>query len=148
MRIRERALLIFATTLLAEPLFAQQERNLPCIAGYEDNNQVNYGPLIVRELKGVVTDPAGAVPQACVGIFTEKDHKIVAAMESDANGKFSLQSVPPGRYRLVVKVDHLCAANVRLRVVKHQKKKRVLQVHMKPRGLDSCSYVDLGAQAK
>ncbi len=148
MSIRKLVLLIFAAALLSEPLYAQQKRNSPCIARYEDNNQIDYGPLIVREVKGVVTDPVDAVPQACVGIFTEKDHKLVTATESDEDGKFSLQSIPPGRYRLVVKADPLCAANVRLRVVKHQKKKQILQVHMKPRGLDSCSYVDLGAQVK
>lgn len=141
-------LLIFAATLLAEPLYAQQKEDSPCVAVYEDNNQVDYGPLIVQEVKGMVTDPASAVSQACVGIFTEKDHKIVATTESDANGNFSLQSVQPGVYRLVVAANPLCAANVRLRVVKHQKKKQVLQVHMEPRGLDSCSYVDLGAEPK
>lgn len=142
------ALLIFAATVLAEPLYAQQKQNSPCMAGYEDQNQVDYGPLIVREVKGVVTDPKVAIPQACLGIFTEKDHKIVATTESDANGKFSLQAVPPGLYRLVVKVDSLCAANVSLQVVKHQKRKRGLRVHMRPRGLDSCSYADLGAAPK
>jgi len=39
------------------------------------------------------------------------------------------------------------AANVPLKVVKRQKKKQILQVHMKPRGLDSCSYADLGTES-
>ena len=50
-----------------------------------------------------------------------------------------------GANRLVVKADPLCAVNVPLQVVKRQEKKQVLQVHMKPRGLDSCSYANLGA---
>lgn len=142
MSTRKLTLLIFAVALLAEPSFAQQKGDSsPCMAEYENHNQIDYGPLIIQKVKGTITDPQqGAVPKVCVGIFTEKDHKLVATTESDADGKFSLQSVPPGRYRLVVKADPLCAANVPLQVVKHQKKKHALLVHMKPRGLDSCSY--------
>ena len=141
MNTRKLTLLIVAAALLAVPSFAQQKGDSLCMAEYENHNQVDYGPLIVQEVKGTIMDPQqGAVPKVCVGMFTEKDHKLVATTESDADGKFSLQSVPPGRYRLVVKADPLCAANVPLQVVKQQKKKQVLQVHMKPRGLDSCSY--------
>jgi hypothetical protein len=140
---RKLTLLIFAAVLLAAPSFAaqQKEDSSPCTAEYENHNQIDYGPLAVQEVKGTITDPQQvAVPKVCVGIFTEKGHKLVATTESDADGKFSLQSLPPGPYRLVVKADPLCAANVPLQVVKHQKKRQVLQVHMKPRGLDTCSY--------
>lgn len=141
MNTRKLTLLIVAAALLAAPSFAQQKADSLCMAEYENHNQVDYGPLIVQEVKGTIMDPQqGAVPKVCVGIFTEKDHNLVATTESDADGKFSLQSVPPGRYRLVVKADPLCAANVPLQVVKHRKKKHALLVHMKPRGLDSCSY--------
>ena len=141
-------LVIFAATLLTGPLFAQQTPDSsPCKVEYENHNQIDYGPLIVQEVKGTITNPQqGAVPKVCVGIFTEKDHKLVAATRSDADGMFSLQGVPPGRYRLVVKADPLCAANVPLHVLKSQKKKQVLRVHMEPRGLDSCSYADLGTR--
>lgn len=142
-------LLILAGALLAPPSFAQRKGDSPpCMAEYENHNQTDYGPLTVQNVEGTITDPSrGAVPKVCVGMFTEKDHKLVATTESDANGKFSLQSVPPGRYRLVVKADPLCAANVPLHVVKSQKQKQVLRVHMKPRGLDSCSYADLGTES-
>jgi hypothetical protein len=137
-------LLVFAAALLVAPSFAQQKGDSStCVAEYENHNHIDYGPLVVQDVKGTITDPQhSAVPKVCVGIFTEKDHKLVGTTESDADGKFSLQSVPPGRYRLIVKADPLCAANVPLQVVKHQKKKQVLQVHMKPRGLDSCSYAE------
>lgn len=142
MSARKLTLLIVAAALLAAPSFAQQKGDSsPCVAEYENHNQIDYGPLVVQDVKGTITDPQhSAVPKVCVGIFTEKDHKLVDTTESDAEGKFSLQGVPPGRYRLVVKADPLCAANVPLQVVKTQKKKQVLRVHMKPRGLDSCSY--------
>lgn len=79
MRTRKLALLIFAAALLFEPLYAQRKGGSPCIAAYENHNQVDYGPLIVQEVTGIITDPQRrAVPQACVGIFTEKDHKLVA----------------------------------------------------------------------
>ena len=149
MSTRKLILLAVAGALLVVPLFAQQKvGSSPCMVEYENHNQINYGPLVVQDVKGAITDPGqGAVSKVCVGIFTETDHRLVAATESDADGKFSLQSVPAGRYRLVVKADPLCAANVPLRVVKSQRKKQVLHVHMKPRGLDSCSYADLGTES-
>jgi hypothetical protein len=142
MSTRKLTLLIVTGALLAAPSFAQHKGDSsPCMAEYENHNQIDYGPLIVNEVKGTITDPQQvAVPKVCVGIFTENEHKLVATTESDPDGKFSLQSLPPGRYRLVVKADPLCAANVPLQVVRHQKKKQVLHVYMKPRGLDTCSY--------
>ena len=138
----KRTLLVFAAALLAAPSYCQQNGgSSPCVAEYENHNQIDYGPLPVQDVKGTIIDPQQvAVPRVCVGLFWEKDHKLVATTESDADGKFFLQSVPTGRYRLIVKADPLCAANVPLQVVKHQKKKHALLVHMKPRGLDSCSY--------
>ncbi len=106
---------------------------------YENHNQIDYGPLVIRDVMGTVTD-SQPVPKACIGVFTGTDHKLVTTTESDEDGRFSLPDLSPGRYRLVVKADPLCAANVSIEVVKHQKKNKVLQVHMKPRGLDSCSY--------
>jgi hypothetical protein len=140
---------IAAVALLVLPLAAQEQgRSSTCIVQYENHNQIDYGPLVVQDVKGSITDSQQvAVPKVCVGIFTQEDHKLVATTKSDADGKFSLQSVPPGRYRLVVKADPLCAANVPLRVVNRQEKKQILQVHMKPRGLDSCSYADLGTES-
>jgi hypothetical protein len=140
---------IAAVALLVMPLAAQEQgRSSTCTVHYENHNQIDYGPLVVQDVKGTITDlQQVAIPKVCAGIFTEKDHKLIATTESDADGKFSLQSVPPGRYRIVVKADPLCAANVPLRVVKGQKQKQVLQVHMKPRGLDSCSYADLGTES-
>ena len=139
---------IVGVALLVMPLAAQEQgRSSACTVHYENHNQIDYGPLVVQDVKGTITDPQQvAVPKVCAGIFTEKDHRLIATTESDADGRFSLQSVPPGRYRLVVKADPLCAANVPLQVVKSQKKKQVLRVHMKPRGLDSCSYADVGTE--
>jgi len=149
MSTRKLTLLAVAWAFLVVPSFAQQKvGSSPCVLEYEDHNQIYYGPLVVQEVMGTITDPGqGAVQKVCIGAFTETDHKLVAATESDADGKFSLQGIPPGRYRLVVKAEPLCAANVPLRVVRNQWKKQVLRVHMKPRGIDSCSYADLGTES-
>jgi hypothetical protein len=148
MSLRKLSPLILAAGLLAGPVVVQQNgASSPCVVEYENHNQIDYRPLIVQEVKGTITDPQSAVPKVCVGVFTEKDHKLIAATESDAEGKFSLQGVPHGRYRLVAKADPLCAANVPIQVVKSQKTKQVLRLHMKPRGLDSCSYADLGTDS-
>ena len=69
---------------------------------------MNYGPVVVQDVKGAITDPEQvAVPKVCEGIFTEKDHKLVATTESDADGKSSLQVFSLEGIRLVVKADPL-----------------------------------------
>jgi hypothetical protein len=48
------------------------------MAEYENHNQIDYGPLIVQEVEGMITDPQQvAVPKVCVGIFTQKGQKVV-----------------------------------------------------------------------
>jgi hypothetical protein len=154
MRNRRVALVVVIAALCGASSFAAQEQTTssPCMAEYENHNQIDYGPLVVREVRGTVSDPQQtAMPKVCLTVFTEKDHKSVATTETDANGRFSFQSVPPGRYRLIVKADALCTANIPLHVVSRLKRKQVLQVHMKPRGLDTCSYgeaVQAGASVK
>jgi len=80
------------------------------------------------------------MPKVCLAVFTEQGHKLAVCGETDAEGGFSFQSVPPGRYRLIATAYPLCAANVPLQVVKRLTTKQVRLVHRKPRGLDTCSY--------
>ena len=43
---------IFAAALLAAPSFAQQKENSStCVAEYENHNQIDYGPLVVQDVK-------------------------------------------------------------------------------------------------
>ena len=44
----------------------------------------------------------GSIP-ACLGLFTEKEHRLVASVVADDEGYFKFDSVPPGRYRLIVR---------------------------------------------
>ena len=51
-------------------------------------------------------DPArsvGAYP-ACLGLFTDPDHRLVTTGFADASGRFSFNAVSGGRYRLVAGV--------------------------------------------
>ena len=149
MNTRNLALLIFSMSILTSPSFAQEKiGSSPCVVDYENHNQTDYSPLVVHEVKGLVTDRQGsAVANECLALFTETDHKLFATTVIDPAGEFLLQNIPPGRYRMVVKADALCTANVPLRIVKNRKKAKMVHVHMEPRGLDSCSYAALESDA-
>jgi hypothetical protein len=125
------------------PVVAESCRSLT----YQSQNQVDYGPLTVRRIVGLVKDKDGVpVPHTCVGVFTEPGHLLASSVETDENGSFALGKVKPGRYRLVAKYDHFGVANVLLKLaswpsggVMHN---RVLVVHLISRSIDTTSYVD------
>lgn len=111
---------------------------------YENKNQIDNGPFLVSIVRGIVKDFDNVViPKACVGLFTDTDHKLIVAVETDDNGRFEIKTVPPGEYRLVAKCEGLCVANAPLRVRRTSNRRgKPLNVHMKPSGIDSCSYID------
>jgi hypothetical protein len=110
---------------------------------YQDRNQTDYGPLRVAVAEGNAKDPEGvAIPKACVGVFTETDHNLIAAAETDDKGHFELKGIPAGNYRLVASYEGFSPANAKLRI-EHSRKKRVLAVQMRPAGLDTTSFVAL-----
>lgn len=118
---------------------------------YGNRNQVDPKRSSVRGVSGRVTAevgrPAkevGAVP-ACLGLFTEKDHRLIASVVADEEGRFKFGSVPSGRYRLVVRdpQNAFCVANMPLNVVRWPRgKTKPLIIHMRPAGIDDCSYGD------
>jgi hypothetical protein len=112
--------LLFGAPLVVPSVAAQMtEASSTCKAEYQDRNQIDQGPLIVQEITRTVADSSHvAVPKACVALFTENDHKLLASVWSGDDGGFSLQSAPPGRYRVVVKRDALSPTNVRVRIYK------------------------------
>jgi len=108
---------------------------------YEDRNQTDYGPLRVGVVEGHVRDAQGvAIPNVCVALFNEPHHKLVATTQTDAKGRFRFRPVAGGGYRLVAKYEAFCPANVILQVQPTARKS--LRVHMRPAGIDTCSYVD------
>ena len=118
---------------------------------YGNRNQVDPKRSTVRRLSGrpisEVGDPAkeiGPLP-VCLGLFTEKDHRLVASAVADEEGRFKFGSIPSGRFRLVVRdpLNSFCLANMPLRVVKWPSgKTKPLFIHMRPAGIDDCSYGD------
>jgi Carboxypeptidase regulatory-like domain len=108
---------------------------------YENRNQVDYGPLQLGGVRGIVQDFQGAdIPKACVGIFTDVGHNLVEMSETDDRGRFSAEKVPKGVYRLVVKYPGFCPAKARVRISGGKGKSAV--VHMKVAGIDTCSYIE------
>jgi hypothetical protein len=80
-----------------------------------------------------------------LGLFTEKDHHLVVSVVADDQGRFKFSSVPSGRYRLVVRDPQnvFCVANMPLRIVRWPlRKAKRLVIHMRPAGIDDCSYGD------
>jgi len=122
---------------------------------YENHNQVDYGPLKVRAVRGTgivevgdKTQPGRAVPGACLSLFTEKKHKFLASVVADSKGQFRFDAVPPGRYRLVARANAFCVANIPLEVVRSSRKKAEILVHFRPGGIDTCSYGDLAVSKR
>ena len=61
------------------------------------------------------------------------------------SGRFEFGSVPPSLYRLIVRdpQNALCVANMPLTVINAKRSKARSQViHMRPAGVDDCSYGD------
>jgi len=55
---------------------------------YENRNQVDYGPLQLGGVRGIVHDFQGVdIPKACVGIFTDVGHNLVEMSETDDRGQ-------------------------------------------------------------
>jgi hypothetical protein len=137
------------------PATVARQEGAPCGAEvkYVDRNQADPRQLSVLLVRGRVfvevgeisgeTTETSALPDACLGLFTEKEHRLVAATSSDEKGQYAFGAVPAGEYRLVVHSGPFCVANVRVRVTRggRAKGKRVV-VHMRAAGYDTCSYAD------
>lgn len=112
---------------------------------YENHNQVEYGPFSVRMVEGRALDK-DQVPIAgvCLGLFSEKAHRLIAETATDQEGRFQFSAVTPGRYRLVGQYRGFCAANVPLHVVRWPRggmlEPRHIVLHMEPAAIDHCSF--------
>jgi len=106
-------------------------------------NQIDYGPLALTSAGGIVLGPdSAAIPSACLGIFTDGDHRFVMSQQSDDLGRFSFHGLPQGSYRLVAMVPGFSPANAKVRVG-GAIRRRVLYVHMIVGAIDTSSYVNL-----
>lgn len=122
-----------------------QQSNQHCKnMAYENRNQTDYGPLRLSVVRGVANDDQRVpIPKACVGLFAETNHKLIVVTETDNEGRFDLAGIPSGNYRLVVTYEGLCPANARVRVAASMRRAKQVVVHLRPAGIDTCSYVDL-----
>ncbi len=158
MRMQQSVLVFLGLALLAVmPSMAAQKGDDPCPSstGYENHNQVDYGPLKVRVVLGTSvvetgdkTQPGKTIPGACLSLFTEKDHKLVATVVADSQGQFQFDAISSGRYRLVARAKGFCTANVPLEVVKSSRRKTKIVVHFRPAGIDTCSYGELAVSKR
>src|SRR5215470_4758017 len=132
-----------------------QQPSEPCKQGivYENHNLSDPNPLSVRSLTGRViaetgdgAQEIGTLPSACLSLFTEEEHRLIATATADQEGRFQFGKVPNGKYRLVVGIGSFCTANVPLQVTGEGRRKvaekRHLVIHIRPGGIDRCSYGD------
>jgi hypothetical protein len=82
--------------IFGKPCFAAQQGIEPsdCSTAYENHNQIEYGPLKVRAIRGTSVIQVGnetqpGVPGACLVLFTEGDHKLVASVKAAPTGASS-----------------------------------------------------------
>jgi hypothetical protein len=147
-------LFALAVLLHGMQLYAQRPTEL-CnqTTAYENHNQVDPDPLSVPSLRGRIIAEAGdeaqeigSVPGACLGLFTEEEHRLITTVTADQEGRFQFGKVPNGKYRLVVKIGSFCTANVPLQLIGERRSKvtgrKQLVIHMRPGGIDRCSYGD------
>jgi hypothetical protein len=112
---------------------------------YRHQNQIDPRPIEIRQVRGTAVDPDGvAIPQFCVGVFSETEHKLLRYAASDSNGAFALQTsgLPDGEYRVVVDVVGFCPANAIIRINSRSRRKKALVAHMRVSEVDACSFVE------
>ena len=116
------AILIVMFTVARAMNHAQQSTDdlFPCEspATYEDLNEKNPKRLRVSHVQGLAviyaiqSESNVVIKGACVALFAEGDHRLVAqTVSSEADGSFAFQAIPSGRYRLVIR-HHLGFMNV------------------------------------
>lgn len=147
----KRLFLIIAFVGLAPVWMSAQQSPSSCAnpLEYDNRNQIDPPPLSVRVVAGSVIDQDGyAIPIACLGLFTERDHRLVANIVANEEGNFRFRNIPSGWYRLVVRDEYggFCAANAKVRAVSWPRggirKRRQIVVHLRPSAIDVCSYAD------
>jgi hypothetical protein len=135
---------VLFTVLLAACLsagrisFAQPASHAPA---YVDENQTDPAPLKVREVEGSVRGLGGdGMSRASVTLFSEDGHALIATILSDKDGKFRFDKVEKGHFRVVVRVEGLCPANIPIAVESSLLAHRRIIVTMRAKDIDTCSY--------
>ena len=125
----------------AQPASATPVQAADTAPAYVNENPSEPAPLKLRDLDGVVRGLGGdAMPRASVSLFTEQGHQLIATTMSDRNGKFHFAKMDKGLYRVVVRVQGLCPANVPVLLESSLLAHRKLVVTMRAKDIDTCSY--------
>jgi len=118
-----------------------QDAPPPAAQTYVNENSTDPAPLKLKELAGKVKGFGGeAMPRATVSLFTEHGHALISSVMTDREGKFRFEKVEHGMYRVVAKVDGLCTANIPVLLEGSLLGHRKLEITMRPKGIDTCSY--------
>ena len=146
-------LIIAVVSLGCLPQVHAQKGTVPCAMSveYGSKNQVKPRALAVRTVSGEVIAEVGSPAKslgsfpACLGLFTQPDYCLIASVAADETGRFSFNSVRPGRYRLVARDPQgaFCVANTEVHVVRRARKSKAILIHLRPAGIDDCSYAEL-----
>jgi hypothetical protein len=108
---------------------------------YVNENPADPAPLKLAGVEGTVRGLGGdAMSRASVSLFTEDRHDLVATVMSDKDGKFRFDKVGKGFYRVVARVEGLCAANIPILVESSILAHHRLVITMQPKDVDKCSY--------
>jgi hypothetical protein len=82
---------------------------------------LDLAPISTRTISGRVVDPEGVpVPGnvMCIGLFDDSGKTLVATADADRVGRFRSKAIPPGLYRIVVRVAGFWSPRVRVKVVR------------------------------
>ncbi|HLW53426.1 MAG TPA: carboxypeptidase-like regulatory domain-containing protein [Candidatus Angelobacter sp.] len=129
---------------------AQVQTPAPCRdVSYPDishpnDNRTEKHPLTLPEVKGIAIDARGvAMTGACVALFTD-EHKLIAVVQADEDGWFTIPETSPGDYGIVVRAEKHCPAMARIRIGKKKLTiRRNLHAHMRAAEDPRCSYIAL-----
>lgn len=131
----------WALALMVAAAAATGAQQNPVTPVYVNENQTDPAPLKLRELRGTVLGLGGdPMPRATVSLFTEDTHTLVGSETTDSEGKFKFEKLRHGAYRVVARVEGLCAANIPIVLEASLLAHRKLEITMRPKGLDTCSY--------
>lgn len=121
---------VFSRSTLSNDTSSTSEENKSCEdTQYENRNAFEVETLPLRTIKGVARDRNGhPIPQVCVGVFNEGDHRLIAATETDMNGRFEFKGIPFGYYRLVGKFNPFLTANARINLTPNAPRKKLLLI--------------------
>jgi len=108
---------------------------------YVNENSVDPKPIKLRELQGTVLGLGGdPMPRAMVSLFTEDTHTLVGSETTDMQGRFKFNKLEKGAYRVVARVEGLCAANIPIILEGGLLGHKKLEITMRAKDIDTCSY--------